>query len=367
MKIAFLSFYSGKIDRGVETFTHELANRLATKNTVTVYQSGLPIKNSLYQTKPINAGADWSQINHLRHLSKLLFFDFNLQNILRRFYLDYWSRAQKKFTEKALSQMDTDTRILITAGSGWVSLLSRLWSWRHHARLIISAQSGPGWDDRINLFCRPDVIVGLTKYQVTWLRKNCFGVKVVEIPNGVDLRKFNPSVQPVKINLSRPIFFCAAALEPGKHIDTTIRAVAKLRRGSLVVAGRGKLKSDLEKLAFQLLPKRFSLVSVSHEHMPAYYTAADVVTMMPPLTESFGIVFLEGLAANKPVVTTSDPARREIIGKAGLFVDLQDINGYALALEKALSQKWGNAPRLQAEKYSWDKIVNQYEKLFQSL
>ena len=28
MKIAFLSFYSGEVYRGVETFVHELGNRL---------------------------------------------------------------------------------------------------------------------------------------------------------------------------------------------------------------------------------------------------------------------------------------------------------------------------------------------------
>ena len=41
MKIAFLSFYSGVVYRGVETFVHELANRLHNSgHNITVYQFG---------------------------------------------------------------------------------------------------------------------------------------------------------------------------------------------------------------------------------------------------------------------------------------------------------------------------------------
>ena len=37
------------------------------------------------------------------------------------------------------------------------------------------------------------------------------------------------------------------------------------------------------------------------------------------------------------------------------------------ALENALKMSWGDKPRRQAEKFSWDKIAKQYEDLFKQL
>lgn len=367
MKIAFLSFYSGHVPRGIETFVHELANRLTKNNEVIVCQCAPKLPNSRYKTKVIQVNIDWAKINELRHLSTILFFDFNFKNFFRRFYLDYWSRKQRKFAWESLKNLPKDIDIVVSVGSGWISFFARLWCWKNHKKLVISAQSGPGWDDRINLLCRPDSFITLTTHQTNWAQNNGFGVKVTQIPNGVDLKKFNPRILPIKINLPRPIFLCVAALEPGKRIELTIKAVAKLAKGSLLVLGQGKLKNNLEKLAAELLPGQFQITVVPHGKIAPYYIVSDVVTMVPPLTESFGIVFLEAMACNKPVVASDDSPRREIIGDAGFFVDPENTEQYAVALKKALEKDWGDIPRKQAEKFSWDKIAEQYEELFQSL
>src|SRR5574340_698840 len=235
MKIAFLNFYGGHVPRGIETFVHELANRLVIGKEITVYQCGPALPGAVYQTKLINADVDWSRLNELRHLSTLLFFDFSLAHLWRRFYLGYWSRAQARFTRRALTSLDKDTKVVISAGAGWVSFLARLWCWRHGAKLVVAGQSGPGWDDRLNLLCRPDAFVALTKYQASWAKRNAFGVKVVIIPNGVDLARFSSQTKPAEISLPRPLFLCVGALEPGKHVDWTIKAVAGLKKGSLLV------------------------------------------------------------------------------------------------------------------------------------
>ena len=73
------------------------------------------------------------------------------------------------------------------------------------------------------------------------------------------------------------------------------------------------------------------------------------------------------MASGLAVVATDDPIRREIVGDAGLFVDPTDTKEYLKVLEKALKIKWGSKPRLQAEKFDWDKIAKDYEKLFLEL
>ena len=79
--------------------------------------------------------------------------------------------------------------------------------------------------------------------------------------------------------------------------------------------------------------------------------------------EAFGIVYVEAMASGLPVVATDDENRREIIGDAGLFVDPENIEEYAQTLGKALKTDFGEKPRQQAKKFSWDKIASQYEQI----
>lgn len=336
MKIVFLSYYQNINQRGNETFVSELSKRLSNNHDVEVL-AGEEKKQTFSKYLP-----GW------------------------RLLLDPQSLLIKKFTSESLAKIGNADVIIATNG-GWQSILSRLWTWRQGKKLIIPGQSGPGWDDRINLLCRPDAFVALTNYQKKWAKKNSFGVKVVEIPNGVDTQKFNPDVKAQKLNLPKPIFLCVGALEPGKHIDKTIRAVSQLSSGSLVILGNGKLKEELTKLAAKLLPGRFLITQVSHDKITPYYAAADVVTMLPPRTESFGIVFLEAMAVNKPVVTSDDPPRREIVGQAGAFVDFESVEDYTRGLKEVLRKNWANLPHQQAEKFSWDSIAQKYIKLMEEL
>lgn len=350
MKIAFISFYSGHVPRGVEVLADELATRLAKNNKVTVFQAGPAKDKAKYKIVVVPLDVDWAHPETKNEIS-------------RRLGLDYWSLKVKKFTQKVLSGIDKDTEIIFCLNGEWAVLLCRLWSLQHKAKLVVGGFSGPGWTDRLNLLFHPDAFIALTDFQKKWAKKNSMGVRVEKIPNGVDLSVFNPDVKSIKTNLSRPIFLCVAAFEKNKKIDKTIRAVARVGKGSLLLVGVGSLEKELQDLGEKLLSGRF-LMAKAFDDRVKYYAACDVFTMTPISTESFGMVYLEAMATGKPVVATDDPIRREIIGEAGLFVDPENTEEYAVTLQKALDTNWGNKPRTQAEKFSWDKIVNQYEKLF---
>ena len=350
-----MSFYSGTIERGAEVFIHELASHLGLHHKVILIQAGSNTRlRTTYQTKVIRMAVNWETCG--RKLS-----------IRDRIFADYWSRSIGKFTMRALKELD-QADIVVPVDGGWESLLARLRTWKSGANMVVTGHSGMGWDDRVNLFAHPNVFVALSNFQANWARKNGFGVKVVKIPNGVDLIKFSPSTKNKQIKLPGPIILCVGALEPNKRIELVIKAVSKMKIGNLVLVGEGSLNKEIYRLGRGLLGERFKHIPhVAHNEMIPFYRSANVFTLPTVAWEPFGLVYLEAMASGLPVVAPDDPIRLEIIGNAGMFVNPDNANTYAAVLAKTMVTNWGEKPRLQAVKFSWEKISSEYEKLFVSL
>ena len=73
------------------------------------------------------------------------------------------------------------------------------------------------------------------------------------------------------------------------------------------------------------------------------------------------------MASGLGVIGPDDPPRREIIGDAGILVDVFDSHKYAEAIKSGLKKKWTQKSREQAEKFSWEKIAIEYKKIFDEL
>ncbi len=108
-------------------------------------------------------------------------------------------------------------------------------------------------------------------------------------------------------------------------------------------------------------------MEANYQDMPGLYRASDLFTLPSWDREAFGIVYLEALASNIPVVAPQDSSRKEIVGDAGILVDTSNCVSYAQAISETLSQNWGNKPRLQAQKFSWDEVAGKYEALFEEM
>jgi glycosyltransferase involved in cell wall biosynthesis len=310
MKIAFLNKYQNKVFRGAETYVYELARRLSKNHEVDVI----------------------SKIN-------------------------YWTLLRKKYD------------VIIPTNGRWQAIIVRKIAWLTGAKVIISGQSGMGWDDRINLYTFPNVFVALSTKALDWAKKVNPFVRSVYIPNGVDLENFTFKGSPFKVLLNKPIVLAVGAFTEQKRMDLVIKAVAKLGNIKLLIAsGGGDLRDKIYDLGITSLGKeRFEMVSVPFEKMPKIYRTADVFTLPSTSSESFGNVLVEAMASGLPVVATDDPIRHEIVGDAGILIDPTDVDSYAKALQKALDTNWGDIPRRQAEKFSWDEIAKKYEELFKKL
>jgi len=355
MKIAFLNLYSGLANRGVERSISELAKRLVKNHQVIIIQGGK--QKTDYPVKVIDV-----QLGQNITETKLTW--------LSRFYLDRQSFKIFQFTLKAIPYFWKEKfDILIPANGGWQSLICRVLTWIQGTKMLITGRSGPGWDERFNLFCRPDIFVALTPAHQAWAEKYSAKSKIWQIPNGVDLEKFNPQIKPLEIDLPRPIILTVGAVSPWKRHELVLAAIAKINNVSWLLVGEGDkgYKEQLINQARQRLGRRFQHINVDLEQMPRVYTLAKVFTSAVQPQEAFGNVFLEALATNLPIVTSADPSRKFIVENAGILVDPTDSSGYAAVLKAALTTSWGNLPRQQAEKFSWDAVVKNYEQLFKQL
>ncbi|KKQ91794.1 MAG: hypothetical protein UT58_C0010G0016 [Microgenomates group bacterium GW2011_GWC1_39_7b] len=307
MKIAFINIYQNKVYRGAETFVYELSKRLS--------------KNHEVDT-----------------ISKVNYFDM----------------LKKKYD------------VIIPTNGRLQVVIVRIITWLTGAKMIVSGQSGKGLDDRVNLYCFPDIFVALSTKALIWAKGVNPFVKSVYIPNGVDLKKFNMQGQSLHVSLKKPIVLAVGAFTEQKRMDLAIKAVAKIGASLLMVGGGGDLKEKLREEGKRLLGDGFKLMSVPFEKMPEVYRAADVFTLPSALSESFGNVLVEAMASGLPVVATDDSIRKEIVGDAGILVDPTDTAGYAKAIKTVLEGKWSEKAIRQAKKFEWDIIALQYEKLLES-
>jgi hypothetical protein len=159
MKIAFLSMYSGSVARGSETFVHELANRLSSNNKITVFQEGPKPKDSTYEVERIDIAINWKKNDATGTLA-------------RRFFVDYWSRLICIFTLKSIPRIWKEKYdVVVPLNGGWQPAFIRIVTWLYGGKMVVSGQSGMGWDDRNNLWSFPDAFVALSKKGLSWARR----------------------------------------------------------------------------------------------------------------------------------------------------------------------------------------------------
>lgn len=228
--------------------------------------------------------------------------------------------------------------VIIPTNGRFQVLLARLFC----QKMVVFGHSGPGADDKWNLWCSPNIFVAFSAWQKSWAEKYKLPwTKVVVIPHAVDTKVFAPDK---KIKKTVDVL-CVAANSPDKRVDLVRQAVK-----NLMVVGLGQE------------------TQAPFAQMPKIYNQAKVFCFVPQPWEAFGLVFLEAMACNLPVVTTDDPVRREIVGDAGVFVkNPEDVSSLSKAIKLALHTDWGDKPRRQASKFSWDKIAQLYDLCFHNI
>jgi glycosyltransferase involved in cell wall biosynthesis len=350
MKIVFLSCYSGVVFRGAETVCDSLAKCMAQRHDVTVFQPKKFEIDRPYRIVeiPVVVGESKASRSALKYVR------------LDRAYRNMLLFAVRSIWKCVFLRPD----VIVPMNGNWVTFLAKIYSALSGAHLIVSGQSA-ACPDSFTLKMRPSLFVCLSKLTERHVKKLAPRQKTAIIPNGVDLNRFAPGPKTNPFGLPRPVVLCAAGPDRYKNVPETIQAVARLEGVSLLVMGGNP---DTLELGTRLLGARFRQATATHDQMPAIFNSADLFTLVSESSEAFGVVYLEAMACNLPVVATDDELRRGIVSDAGAYVaHPKDIADYAAVLQRALAENWEDRPRRQAARFDWEKISLQYEAEFANL
>lgn len=210
------------------------------------------------------------------------------------------------------------------------------------------------------------------------------GGKVVVIPWGVDLERFNEEPEPGTVDeplLDRyrigegPFALALGAVRAKKNLPSLLHGLARLKeRGStvpqVVVTGGDTpdLRRDLglvQKLGLSRYVSTKDLIE--EEDLPGLLRLAALVPVLSR-SEGFGLPVLEALACGTPVLVPRDSAQAEVAGEEAIVVDPDDpdsvADGIAAAIERREELRYILPDR--AREFPWTRTAEAIEELWTS-
>lgn len=197
-------------------------------------------------------------------------------------------------------------------------------------------------------------------------------VPITIIPNGIDVNRFSPDVQPIPIRRGQEfLILFVGRMDPRKGAKYLFAAIphleASLSDYRVVVVGSGWMKKYYNAhIPVHLLRRVLFAGFASPEELPSYYRAADVYCSPATGNESFGIVLLEAMASGIPIVASDIDGYRHVIttGVEGFLVPPRYPRALAAALvmmaqDPERRSQMGRAGRATAQRYDWKLITNQ--------
>ncbi len=205
--------------------------------------------------------------------------------------------------------------------------------------------------------------------------------KLEVIPTGVDLEKFQAKTE----KDSNTIFFLSLLDEFHKYkgLEYLLKSLLIVKKEipdvKLIIGGKGVLQKYYQDLVASWgMENNIEFAGfIPDDQIAEYFSKANVFVLpsISSLQEGFGIVALEALACQTPVVTT------KIVGvaadlervQAGMVVPSKDPQKLAAAImeilgDEKLQKEMGTRGRkLVEEKYTWQSVALKMEKLYNTI
>lgn len=215
-------------------------------------------------------------------------------------------------------------------------------------------------------------------YQIAeMVQRACPEARVEVIPHGIYSETYLP--KGVYPTLARR-FVTIARLTPWKRVMLLVKTVIELRKTitdvTLDIYGEGEQRPLIEEL---LRTSGATAYITLHGFTPKATLQMMLQTfdvfVLPSVSEAFGVVFLEAMAAGLPVIGYNYGGPAEVIkhGVNGILVDADNLPGLLAVLNQLattphLVEILGrNARREAVEKFSWQKISQRYYAVYEQV
>jgi len=186
--------------------------------------------------------------------------------------------------------------------------------------------------------------------------------KVVLLPNGVDLGRFQPAERRARPGKKTVLF--VGRLTAQKNLPLLVQALAPLRqRVRLRCVGQGEMAREIERQAAAAGLELHLPGAVPHERIPALLREADLFAL-PSRIEGHPKALIEAMAAALPCVGTDAPGIRDVIvhEQNGLLT-APEAHAFGAAVarlldDEALARRLGeNARRAALEHYDLESLL----------
>jgi glycosyltransferase involved in cell wall biosynthesis len=206
------------------------------------------------------------------------------------------------------------------------------------------------------------------------------------VPNGVNMQVYEnvrkQDLKSFRTAFALPeeklvLFVGRLVYEKGAHV--LINAIPKILEkvnAKFVIVGSGYMKDQLSTIVRSMGMEHKVMFTgfMDEESLLKLQCCADV-SVVPSLFEPFGIVALEAMAAKSPVVVSDTGGLGEIVEHdvTGVKVYPNNVDSLAWGVTKVLTdEKYRNSLRENAyrrihERYDWDKIAQQTERIYEGV
>ena len=201
----------------------------------------------------------------------------------------------------------------------------------------------------------------------------------VRIPNGVDVERFHPRVEPFAEwrDPDRVNILFVGRLDPRKGLQYLIAAMPEILertrgRARLLIVGNGYLRPRFEATVPGVARDHVRFLGpVPSTDLPRWYATSDVFVSPASSNESFGIVLVEAMAAGRAVVASDIAGYRTVVqpGENGLMFPPGNVPALAALVSSLIADPerrrvLAERGRQRALEFAWPRVTDRIEAVY---